>query len=67
MLVLATDAVSMSFTSCAGFAGFNLGEAGWKRVGGFSLGKTASEMSGITEQLWREVETYDSDGSREVR
>jgi hypothetical protein len=39
VLVLAMDARSMSLTCFAGTAGFNLGEAGWKRVGGRSFGK----------------------------
>jgi len=40
--VLAIEAVSMSLTALAGLAGFIFGEAGWKRVGGLSLGKPVS-------------------------
>lgn len=37
--VLAIEDVSTSF---AGLAGLTLGEAGWKRVGGWSFGKPGS-------------------------
>ncbi len=38
--VLAMEVVSLSFIVVDGMAGLTLGEAGWKRVGGLSFGKS---------------------------
>jgi len=53
--VLAIEAVSMSLTALAGLAGFIFGEAGWKRVGGLSLGKRLCGKAGKPAGILNDV------------
>jgi hypothetical protein len=64
--VLAIEAASMSLTALAGFAGFTFGEAGLKRVGGLSFGKTIScqETQILTIFL---IETHHFEGRLGIR
>lgn len=55
--VLAIEAASASLAAFSGLAGLFLGDAGWKRVGGLSLGKVlrgnAGKPAGILSEVIR--------------